>query len=114
MKTLLKPLIQPFLSRIISALKAISPFMLSFNIILIGLTFGLSSISKAAATKSYTFEYKASKSATFKIEINAGSKDEAFKLAAKNCFNKLTGGKYPGEEKGLNYIDICANPKSSL
>ena len=110
----MKTLIKPFLNTIINALKAVSPFMLSFNIILVGLTFGLSSISHAKSAKSYTFEYKTSKSSTFKIEINASSKDEAFKLAAKDCFNKLTGGKYPGEEKGLTYIDICANPKSSL
>lgn len=35
-----------------------------------------------------------------------------FKSAAKQCFQKLTGGKYQGEEKGLDIIDICANPKA--
>ncbi len=105
--------------KLINALKAISPFMMSLNIIIVGLTLSLSQLAKAAgkqssAQKSYTFEYKASAKSTFKIQKLALSHDEAFKLAAKDCFNKLTGGKYPGEEKGLNYIDICANPKSSL
>jgi hypothetical protein len=99
---------------VLGALKDISPFMLSFNIILVGLTLGLSSLSHASSAKSYQFEYKPSKTSTFKIAISASSHDEAFKLAAKDCFSKLTGGKYPGEEKGLLYIDICANPKSSL
>lgn len=45
------------------------------------------------------------------ISLKASSKEAAFKIAAKECFSKLTGGKYPGEEKGLDIIDICANPK---
>lgn len=104
------------MKKLINALKAISPFMLSLNIIMVGLTLSLSKIAHAApaAQKSYTFEYKTSAKSSFKIQKLALTHDEAFKLAAKECFNKLTGGKYPGEEKGLNYIDICANPKSSL
>ena len=47
-----------------------------------------------------TFKYKGG------LEITA--KD--YKTASRLCFNKLTGGKYPGEEQGLNIIDICANP----
>ena len=34
-----------------------------------------------------------------------------YKSAAKKCFRQLTGGIYPGEEKGLDIIDICANIK---
>lgn len=34
-----------------------------------------------------------------------------YKAASKKCFNLLTQGKYPGEEKGLDIIDVCANPK---
>ena len=41
----------------------------------------------------------------------AFSYEEAFKSASHECFQQLTGGKYPGEEKGLDIIDICANPK---
>lgn len=40
------------------------------------------------------------------LEVNA--KD--YKTASRACFNKLTGGKYPGEERGLDIIDTCANP----
>ena len=33
-----------------------------------------------------------------------------YKTASKRCFNLLTNGKYPGEERGLDIIDLCANP----
>jgi hypothetical protein len=32
------------------------------------------------------------------------------KLAARTCFQHLTGGTYQGEEKSLDIIDRCANP----
>ncbi|MBY0553475.1 hypothetical protein K2P97_03030 [bacterium] len=63
------------------------------------------------AAKPYSFQFKAPKSKPFSITQVAGSKELAFKLAAAECFKKLTGNKYPGEEKGLEIIDICANPK---
>ena len=56
----------------------------------------------------YNFKFK---SISKPISKKAPSKEDAFKLAAKECFTQLTGGKYPGEEKGLDIIDICANPK---
>ena len=67
----------------------------------------------AQATTGPEFKFTFKSSATTRIEIKqvAPTKDLAFKLAAKECFNQLTGGKYPGEERGLDIIDICANPK---
>lgn len=62
--------------------------------------------------KTYTFSYKTPKNQSLQIKMNAKSYEEAYKAAAKDCFQKLTHGKYPGEEKGLDIIDICANPKS--
>ena len=61
--------------------------------------------------KEFKFLFKPANSITFEIRKQAATKDAAFKLAAKDCFNQLTGGKYPGEERGLDIIDICANPK---
>ena len=63
------------------------------------------------ATKTYSFQFKAPKVKVFSITQKASSREVAFKLAATECFRKLTGDKYPGEEKGLEIIDICANPK---
>jgi hypothetical protein len=63
------------------------------------------------AAKPYSFQFKAPKAKPFSITQVAASKEVAYKLAANECFKKLTGNKYPGEEKGLEIIDICANPK---
>ena len=68
-------------------------------------------VTKAEAAKSYSFQFKAPQSKPFSITQKANSREVAFKLAATECFRKLTGDKYPGEEKGLEIIDICANPK---
>lgn len=65
----------------------------------------------AQGPKSYSFQFKAPKSKVFAITQTAVTKEEAYKLAAKECFKKLTNNKYPGDEKGLEIIDICANPK---
>ncbi len=68
--------------------------------------------SMNAPTKSWTFSYKTTKNMTLQIKKSAPTYETAFKLAAKECFQKLTNGQYPGEERGLDIIDICANPKS--
>ncbi len=68
-------------------------------------------VQPAEAAKSYVFQFKASQAKIFSITQKANSREVAFKLAATECFRKLTGDKYPGEEKGLEIIDICANPK---
>jgi hypothetical protein len=36
------------------------------------------------------------------------------KEAARACFNKMTEGRYQGEEKSLDIIDRCANPFKGL
>ncbi len=80
---------------------------------LILLTLFVSIFSFAAtkqADKSYKFIYRMDRQ-IFEVSKAAANKDIAFKLAAKECFQKLTGGNYPGEERGLDIIDICANPK---
>lgn len=66
----------------------------------------------ATSQKSYTFKYKSLDKKPFALKISAPNYETAFKLSAKECFQKLTQGQYPGEEKGLDIIDICANPKS--
>lgn len=75
------------------------------------LTIALMTSGAAFAGKSYTFNYQPPKAAQFQIKKEASTEKEAFKMAASECFQKLTNGKYPGEEKGLEIIDICANPK---
>lgn len=47
------------------------------------------------------------------LSVGVPAKDyfEARSKASKVCFQALTKGKYPGEEAGLEIIDLCANPK---
>ena len=70
----------------------------------------LSTFAAPSPAKDYKFTFKSGKE-TFEIKQKAASQDIAFKLAAKECFKTLTGGRYPGEERGMDIIDICANPK---
>jgi uncharacterized glyoxalase superfamily protein PhnB len=78
------------------------------------LTFALVTIlgsTVMAASQTWTFNYKPKSKESFTLTMQAETKQEAFKVASKACFQKLTNGVYPGEETGLEYIDICANPK---
>lgn len=82
-----------------------------FLSIILAASVGYSAPNPVSTQKSYSFQFKAFKSKAFSITQTAATKELAFKLAASECFKKLTGNKYPGEEKGLEIIDICANPK---
>lgn len=70
-------------------------------------------VSSVFKPKNFSFEYKF-QNETFITEVKEISKESAFKVASKKCFQHFTGGKYPGEEKGLEIIDSCANPKKGL
>lgn len=83
-------------------MKAVLTFTILFS--------SLSSFAAPQPGKDYKFTFK-SGAQTFAINKKAASQDVAFKLAAKECFKTLTGGNYPGEERGMDIIDICANPK---
>lgn len=72
---------------------------------------GFVSWAAPTAQKTYSFQFKASEHKKFAITQSALSREEAYQLAARECFKKLTAGKYPGESRGLEIIDICANPK---
>ena len=47
----------------------------------------------------------------FSLVVKADTWEEAYKKASKECFNKLSGGSYPGEDRGMDIIDICVNPR---
>ena len=65
--------------------------------------------SVSTALESYKFSYKTDSKLV--IVVSAETYEDAFKRASKQCFKTLTKGIYPSEEKGLEYIDICANPR---
>lgn len=58
-----------------------------------------------ANANSYTFKYK-----DHVESVTAPTYEQAYKIAAKQCFAKLNAI-YTTEEHGLEVIDICANPK---
>ena len=46
-----------------------------------------------------------------KVVVDKETQEEGFREAARVCYKALSRGKYPGEEAGLNMIDICVNGK---
>lgn len=61
--------------------------------------------------KQYTFNFKM-KDGSFKYEGTAPSYEEAFEVAAQACFKYFKAGRHVSEDRGLDIIDACANPKS--
>lgn len=67
-------------------------------------------ISSDPAAKEYTFKFKYA-GETFEVRRPAGSYEEAFEKAADACFKHFKNGKKLSEDKGLDIIDVCANPR---
>jgi len=49
---------------------------------------------------------------TFEYSSTAPSYNEAYERAAKACYSHFKDGKPLNEDKGLDIIDVCANPRS--
>lgn len=62
-------------------------------------------------SKEFTFKYHL---AGEKLEIKrqAASYEDAYEQAAQDCFKHFKGNSPLTEERGLDIIDICANPRS--
>lgn len=67
--------------------------------------------SRDAAGKEYTFKYKLS-GTTLEIKRTAPSYEDAYEQAAQQCFNYFKNGQRVSESRGLDIIDVCANPRS--
>lgn len=67
--------------------------------------------SRDAATKEYTFKYKLS-GQSLELRKVAGSYEEAYEQAAQQCFKYYKGAGKVSEDRGLDIIDVCANPRS--
>lgn len=78
---------------------------LSLGIMVFWIVFILTMFSISARAATYEFKYKENT----KVKVNAGDKYSAFKIASKICYKTLTKNVYPGEDRGLDVIDICAN-----
>lgn len=71
----------------------------------------LSATSQAALhTKDYQFKFEYQKE-TFNYSETSSSYDEAFESAAKACFDHYRDHKRVSMDKGMDIIDVCANPR---
>nr|BFD66819.1 hypothetical protein HAGR004_18410 [Bdellovibrio sp. HAGR004] len=67
--------------------------------------------SRDAASKEYTFKYKLA-GQSLELKKSAGSYEEAYEQAAQQCFSFYKGAGKVSEDRGLDIIDVCANPRS--
>lgn len=79
-----------------------------FHLMVLLVVLGIGNMSWA---KPYVFTFKMS-GETFEYKKDADSKEEAFEHAAKACYQHFKGDKKLSENKGLDIIDVCANPKA--
>ncbi len=85
------------------------------KLLMINLMFAITTPSLALSytdsSKDYTFKYQMSGE---KLEItrSADSYEEAYEQAAQQCFKHFKGTGSLSEDKGLDIIDVCANPRS--
>ncbi len=83
-------------------------------ILLSVLAFSCSSFAWTSTTpmsKDYIFKYQLGGKA-LEIKKPAASYEDAFKQAASQCFNFYKGAGKVSEDRGLDIIDVCANPRS--
>lgn len=67
--------------------------------------------ANSPTSKEYRFKY-AMKGDTLEISRTGQSYEDAFQDAAQQCFNYYKGTKKVSESRGLDIIDVCANPRS--
>lgn len=68
-------------------------------------------ISSNPTEKPYNFKFHMKKD-SFTYSQKAGSYEEAFEKAAQACYSHFKGGRHLSEDRGLDIIDVCANPRT--
>ncbi len=73
---------------------------------------GWASASPSTSLKQlYTFKFKYA-GETFEYSQKSEKYETAFEAAAQACFNHYRVNQKLTEERGLDVIDVCANPRS--
>lgn len=67
--------------------------------------------SREPATKEYSFKFHMA-GQSLDLKQSAGSYEEAYEKAAQQCFSFFKGPGKVSENRGLDIIDVCANPRS--
>lgn len=78
-------------------------------VILIAMWLFLSSVAKADEQQ-FTFKYKLD-GQTLEIKKKDDSWAKAFEFSAKECYKYFKDNRPLTEEKGIDIIDVCANPR---
>jgi hypothetical protein len=65
----------------------------------------------APTQKEYTFKFELDHT-KFEVKKSAPSYEDAFASAAQQCFSHFKGQGKVSEDRGLDIIDVCANPRS--
>lgn len=69
-------------------------------------------VSSDPIQKPYSFKFKMEKQ-TFEYSQKAPTYEEAFEKAAQACYRHFKNGERLTEDRGLDIIDVCANPRST-
>jgi len=69
-------------------------------------------VSSEPSQKVYSFKFKM-QNETFEVSQKSASYEEAFERAAKDCYRHFKGGRRLSEDRGLDIIDVCANPRAT-
>lgn len=71
-------------------------------------SFGWLATSPKQSTYTFKFQYSGE---VLEIRKPASSYEDAFDQAAQECFRHFKGAGRISEDKGLDIIDVCANPR---
>ena len=61
--------------------------------------------------KEYKFKFNFEKE-VYEYSMTANTYEQAYEKAAQACFQHYRHGRRVSEDKGLDIIDVCANPRS--
>lgn len=70
------------------------------------------SFNLAKASETFNFKYQF-QGEVLTISQEGHDQNHALSIAAKSCFRHFKGNKKINESKGLDIIDVCANPKKA-
>lgn len=68
-------------------------------------------VSSSPAEKDYKFKFKLDKE-TYEYQMKANTYEDAYEKAAQACFTHFKAGRRVSEDRGLDIIDVCANPRT--
>ena len=68
-------------------------------------------VSTAPPEKEYRFKFTMEQQ-VFEYSLKSNTYEQAFERAAQACFHHFKAGRRVSEDRGLDIIDVCANPRT--